>query len=75
MKRSQALLKWKLPVIWVAGSEGAPALGAAAETAPAAPPQVVHYHLHLPPGTDLSGLSLELSPGGAVSPEEGGSET
>lgn len=53
-------------VIWHAGDDETAALAAAAETVP----QVVHYHLHLPPGTDLSGLSLALPPGSAVTEEE-----
>lgn len=52
-------------VIWIAVDDEPAAIAAAAETQPA-----VHYHLHLPPGTDLSGLSLALPPGSTVTTEE-----
>ena len=54
-----------IAVIWQAADDEPAAL--TAETVPA---QVVHYHLHLPPGTDLSGLPLALPPGSAVTTEE-----
>lgn len=54
-----------LAVIWHAGDEPA-AITAAAETVP----QAVHYHLHIAPGTDVSGLSLALPPGSVTSTEE-----
>jgi hypothetical protein len=56
--------------IWHAGDDEPAALTATAEAVAPALPQVVHYHLHLPPGTDLSGLRLALPPGSAVTTEE-----
>ena len=57
-------------VIWIAGDDEPAAITAATETAAPVPVQPVHYHLHLPPGTDLSGLSLALPPGSTVTTEE-----
>jgi len=55
VKRSLALLKWKLPVIWVAGSEPAvTAAEAVPQAAAAQPVTVVHYHLHLEAGADAA---------------------
>jgi hypothetical protein len=58
-----------VPVVWDAGDEPPALLTATAETTAAAP-AVTHYHLHLPPGTDLSGLALALPAGSVVTTEE-----
>jgi hypothetical protein len=51
VKRSLALLKWKLPVIWVAGAETA---------APAVEAPAVHYHLHLEAGADVAAILRQV---------------
>jgi hypothetical protein len=60
VKRSLALLTWRLPVIWVAGDEPPAQLTATAETTPA--PVVNHYHLHLEPGAAAEGLTWPAPP-------------
>lgn len=64
--RAQVLRAWGLRVIWIARAAEPARVTAEVVT----PVQVVHYHLHLPPGTDLSGLHLALPPGSAVTVTE-----
>ena len=66
MKRAGAWLAWGVPVVWDASREPDAAITATAETAP----PVVHYHLHLAPGTTLPGLGLALPPGSTVTTTE-----
>lgn len=70
MRRAGAWRAWGVPVVWDAGDEPPALLTATAETTAAEAPAVTHYHLHLPPGTDLSGLALALPPGSVVTTEE-----
>ena len=70
MRHDLARYRWRRwGFVWDAVLEPQPAIAATAETA-AAPPVEVHYHLHLPPGTDPGALSLALPPGSAVTTEE-----
>lgn len=67
MRHDLARYRWRRwGFIWDASLEPQAALTATAETAASVTPQVVHYHLHLPPGTDPGALSLALPPGSVV---------